>query len=203
MKIIYKDFFDKDISESQALLLDEYSKVFVEASGLVKKEEMYADNKLERIHYYKDIDETEDDAITKVQPHGVPFDIREREQYGDFTIIDVNSYPENQLTDKWKLLADINDFILCTQPINLISGEPVYEQTAKYLGEYSNDLEPNYCRFNYDSEGNFTYCAYNYVRDYESELFELDQLPQIKDKFNLTDEMYNYYLTAELLPPLK
>ena len=203
MKVIYKNFREQEVIEAQALLLDEYSRVFVEAGGLVKREEMYTDNKLERIHYYKDIDETEDDAITKLRPHGVPFDIREREQHGDFIIIRVNSYTANQLTEKWKFLADANDFILCTQPINLISGEPVYEQTTKYIGEYSNDLEPNYCRFNFDSGGQVTYCAYNYVRDYESELFELDRLLMIGEKFNLTDEQYNYYLTADLLPPLK
>ncbi|MEO6633279.1 MAG: hypothetical protein ABIN13_16195 [Mucilaginibacter sp.] len=203
MKISYKDYLDKEINEAQALLLDEYSKVFIMPNGVIKKEEMYANNKLERIHYYKDNGETEDDAISKLQSYGVPFGIRERETYQDFTVINVNAYIENQLVEKWKFLADANDFILCTQPINLISGEPVYEQTTKYLGEYSNDLDPNYCRFSFDSEGHFTYCAYNYVRDYESELFELDNLEVIRDKFNLSDEMYNYYLTAELLPPLK
>jgi len=40
------------------------------------------------------------------------------------------------------------------------------------------------------------------VRDYESDLIEMDRLPVIKERFNLTDEMYNYYLTAALLPPL-
>ena len=203
MKIIFKDYLDNEIIEEQIALLDEYSKVFVMPGGVVKKEDFFENNKLQHIHYYKDIDETEEEARGKLNPYNVPFSIREREKHGDFTIIRVNSYTGNQFTEKWKFLADANDFILCTQPINMDSGDFIYEQTTKYLGQYSNDLEPNYCRFNYDSEGNFTYCAYNYVRDYESELFELDSLPVIKDKFNLTDETYNYYLTAELLPRLK
>ncbi|MCO5950358.1 hypothetical protein [Mucilaginibacter flavidus] len=203
MKVIFKDYMDNQITEQQTALLGEYSKVFVMPGDVIKKEDFFDNNKLQNIHYYKDIDETEEEAREKLNQYNVPFSIREREKYGDFTIIRVNSYTANQLTEKWKFLADANDFILCTQPINLISGEPVYEQTTKYLGEYSNDLEPNYCRFNFDSDGQVTYCAYNYVRDYESELFELDRLLMIREKFNLTDEQYNYYLTADLLPPLK
>jgi|GEM_PF-2840434 len=203
MQIIYKDSLEKEVNEAKALLLEEYSKVFVEVGGLIKKEEIYVKNKLERIDYYKDNDEMEDNVITKLQTYEVPFAIRKRKQYGNFTLINVNTYAKNQLTGKWKFLADANDFLLCTQPIDLDSGEPIYLQTTKYLGEYSNDLDPNYCKFNYDREGNFTYCDYNYVRDYENEIFELDRLPVIKEKFDLTDEMYNYYLTADLLPPLK
>jgi len=203
MKIIYKDYLDNQITELQAMDLDEYSKEFLSADGLVKKEEMYVNNKLTRVHYYRDSNETEEDAIAKSKLYGVPFSIRKREAYGDHTIISVNLYSENQLTDRWKFLADINGFILCTQAINIVSGKPIYEQTNKYLGEYSNDPEPNYCKFIYNAEGEFQYCDYNYVRDYESEIFESDRLHMIKDKFNLAYEMYNYYLTAELLPPLK
>ncbi|WP_295798721.1 hypothetical protein [Mucilaginibacter sp.] len=203
MKVIYKNFREQEVSEAQALLLDEYSKVFVEAGGLVKREEMYDNDKLVRIHYYRDNGETVDDAVAALQPHGVPFNIRAREQYRDFTIINVNCYTEDHLTEKWKFLADADDFILCTQPIDLVSGQPIYEQTTKYIGEYSNDIDPNYCKFVYNAEGGFQYCDYNYVRDYESEIFEINRLLVIKERFQLTDEMYNYYLTAHLLPPLK
>jgi hypothetical protein len=203
MKVIYKNFWDKEIDEAQALLSDEYSKAFVQAGGLVKKEELYVNNKLERILYYKENGETEDAAILQLKSSGVPFSIRDREWYGDFIIMNVNAYVQNQLVEKWKFLADAVDFILCTQAIDMDSDEPVYLRTVKYLGEYSDGLEPNYCKFVYNDSGEFQYCDYNYVRDYESEIFELDRLPLIKKKFNLTDEMYNYYLTAELLPPLK
>lgn len=203
MKVIYKNFWDKEINEAQALLLDEYSKVFVQPDGLVKKEELYVNNKLERILYYKDNRETEDAAILQVKSSGVPFSIRDREWYGDLIIMNVNWYVQNQMVEKWKFLTDAGDFILCTQAIDMDSGEPVYLRTVKYLGEYSNDLDSNYCKFVYNVNGEFQYCDYNYVRDYESDIIELDRLPLIKERFNLTDEMYNYYLTAELLPPLK
>ena len=203
MKIVFKDHLEMEIPEEEAGLLEKYSKVFVMSDGMIRKEEFYGNNKLEHIHYYKDIAETEEELRGKLIPYNVPFSIREREKYGDFIIINLISYTKDLIAAKWKFLADADDFIMCTQEIDMDSGKPIYEQTTKYIGEYSNDPDPNYCKFNYDSEGNFTYCDYNYVRDYESELFELDHLSVIKDRFNLTDEMYNYYLTADLLPPLK
>ena len=203
MKIIFLDFLENEISEAQATSLDEYSKVFVVPDGKIKMEEMYSNGKLEHIHYYKDTGETEETAMVKLTNCKVSFSIRERELYGDYTVIKVNSYTGTQLTQKWKFLADAGDFILCTQAIDINSGKPLVADTIKYLGKYSDDLEPNYCKFIYDDEGRFRYCGYNYVRDYESELIEIDRLPVIKERFNITDELYNYYLTAELLPPLK
>jgi hypothetical protein len=203
MKIIFKDFLDDEIAEAQATSLDEYSKVFVMPDGMIKIEEMYSNGNLEYIHYYKETGETEEAAMMKLQNCKVPFSIREREQYYDYMIIKVNSYTGTQLTQKWKFLADAGDFVLCTQAIDIDSGKPLFADTNKYLGKYSNGLEPNYCKFIYDEEGRFAYCDYNYVRDYESGLIEIDGLPVIKERFNLTDELYNYYLTAALLPPLK
>jgi hypothetical protein len=203
MKIIFKDFMDNEISEVQAALLDEYYKVYITSGGLVKKEETYEYNRLQRIAYYKGTAETEGEALLQLLSYQVPFTIREREKYGEFTIIKVNLYTGEYLQQKMIFLANAEDFILCTQEVNMASGKPVDEQTVKYLGNYSSDPEPNYCKFNYDKKGNFAYCDYNYVRDYESDLIEIDRLPVIKERFNLTDEMYNYYLTAALLPPLK
>jgi len=203
MKIIFKDFFENEITEAQAVVSEEYSKIFVMPGGLVKKEELYSDSRLKYIYYYKNPTETEDEAKAQLLSCPVPFNICERLPYFDFTIIKVNSYTGNQLTQKWKFLADADDFIMCIQEITIDSGEPLYAQTTKYLGKYSDDPEPNYCKFNYDESGQFTYCDYNYVRDYESDLIETDRLPIIKERFNITDELYNYYLTAELLPRLK
>jgi hypothetical protein len=204
MKIIFKDHDEKEISEAESKMLDEYSKEFLLHDGSVKREETYFKRALERIAYYKNAGETDAEAIEQLKPYGVSYNIRHREKYGDdFTVINVDSYTENLLTAKSKFLADATDFIMCIQPVSLETGAPIYRETIKYLGEYSNDLEPNYCKLCYDKTGNIAYIDYNYVRDYESELFEFDRIPLIREKFEISDELYKYYLTAELLPPLQ
>src|SRR3569833_4469616 len=161
MKIVFKDFMDNEISEAQAALLNEYSKVYITSGGLVKKEETYEYNKLQRIAYYKDTTESEGEALHQLLSYQVPFTIREREKYGEFTVIKVNLYTGELLQQKMIFLAGAEDFILCIQEIDMASGKPVDEQTVKYLGKYSDDLEPNYCKFNYDKDGYFAYCDYN------------------------------------------
>jgi len=191
-----------EITPQQAALLTEYNKIYSSPDGLAKREESYQNNQLTTVNYYKDATESEDDALAVLMPLNVSFGIRDRQSYGLYTIISENSYYQNQLTKKWKFVLDANDRYICTEEIDINSNLPLPQYTFKYLGEYVDQQSVDYCKFHYNDDGSFWFCEYNYFDEYDNDEFNLARLPWIKDRFQLSDDMYNYYLSANLLPPL-
>jgi len=202
MTILY---FDNNIliTEQNALDLDSYYKVYTLPNGLVKKKERYNKRKLSTIDYYKDIDETEEQVKAFLMPLNISFSILEREFYGKYLIVRGNHYQRGQAQtfSSTRSLFDEEDLI-CSEEIDLDSNKPLFQHTKKYLGKYLDERSVNYCEFYYHSDGSLMCCDYNYMHDYDSESFDLQRLPWIKSTFMLSDEIYNYYLTADLLPPL-
>ncbi len=201
MTISYLDI-DKVITPERAKLLGKFNKVYSLPNGLIKKHEAYHDNKLFTINYYLDAGEREEDAKTILSTSGVSYGILEREIYHDYVILKDNSYVNNQQTKKWKHLHDKQDKLICIEELDINTNEPVFETTLKFLGEYVDERSTEYCKFYYRKNGDFWFCAYNYLDDYDSDEFEIERLPWIKERFRLTDAMYNYYLTADFLPPI-
>ena len=191
-----------EITPQQAALLTEYDKVYVWPDGLTKREESYQNNQLTEVNYYKDATESEDDALAILMPLNVSFGIRSRQSYGAYTIIDENSYYQNKFSKKWKWILDARGRSICVEEIDINTDIPMPQYTFKFLGEYVNEQSVDYCKFHYNEDGRFWFCEYNYFDEYDNDEFDLARLPWIKDRFQLSDNMYNYYLSSELLPPL-
>lgn len=191
----------RQITEQEAMVTDLYEKVY-SLNGVVKLRELYMDNELVRIEYYLDLNETDEDAQAILSGYGVGYGILRNEQYGNYMISMRNGYVDNLLSNKSKILKDSHDHTVCVQGINIETGTPDYKETIKYLGEYLGSNEEDYCRFNYKKDGSFDHCDYNYFHEYDSEQFNLEDVSMVKDLFQLSEEMYNYFLTAEFLPPI-
>jgi hypothetical protein len=135
------------------------------------------------------------------------FDAIKSEQYGEYIIEYVNVYDqEKQLVAKTRYLKNKNGETLCFQEINMLTEEPIFEETTKYIGVYDNSEQEDgntyYCRFHYNPDGTLFYCEFNFMSDYDSEEFHQNNIVDIRNKFVLSDSMYNYYLTADFLPPM-
>lgn len=201
MNISYQNL-GNEITLQQASTLDMYEKFFKLDSGLVKKKELFMDGEIYNIHYYRDENETEEEAIQILAPYNTNYSIYTRQSYGSYTIENANLYLNNQKIAKIKNLVDQNNETVCFQELDLISGLPILEETAKYLGHYEDERSTHYSTFHYNADGSLFYCEFNYMSDYDTEEFHHDNIHLIREKFVLTDQMYNYYLTAEFLPPL-
>ncbi|MEO3404619.1 hypothetical protein AAFN85_12000 [Mucilaginibacter sp. CAU 1740] len=191
----------QEITEQQAMVNDWYEKVY-SLNGVVKKKELYVDYELAKIEYYLELNETEEEAKAILSGYGVGYGILRNEQYGNYMISMRKGYVDNLLNNKSKILKDSHDHTVCVQGIDIETGTPDYKETIKYLGEYLGSNEGDYCRFNYKEDGSFDYCDYNYFHEYDSEQFNLEHVSMVKDLFQLSDEMYNYFLIAEFLPPI-
>jgi hypothetical protein len=135
-----------------------------------------------------------------LQPYDGGFGIIEREVYGSYTVKNVNHYYATSLMGTTRELYDSDDLQIAYEEIDTVTNLPNYELTNKYLGEYI-DEESIYCRFSYNSDGSLCQCEYNYFSAFDNDVFDATTLDWIKNTFMLTDSMYNYYLTADFMPP--
>lgn len=201
MNVLYQ-YLGKEITAQQVSTLGTYEKLFKLESGLVKKKELFMNGEMYNIEYYKDTDETEESAIQALLPYKTNYNIYTRQSYNSYTIENANLYLNDQKMAMIRNLIDQNNETVCFQELDLISGLPILEETTKYLGHYEDERSTHYSTFHYNADGSLFYCEFNYMSDYDTEEFHQDNIHLIREKFVLTDQMYNYYLTAEFLPPL-
>lgn len=195
--------FRKEITLREVASSDIYEKVY-SLYGRVKMEEIFFDNELVGIEYYLDEGETEEESQAILGTYNVAYGIIQKNRYDNYTIMLRSGFADNLLKGKSQTLKDSNGRVVCVQVINLETDAPDYSDTVKYLGEcqYKVDQDEGYCRFSYNQDGSFDFCEYNYFHDYDSEVFDLETLPIVRDMFGLSDGMYNYLLTADFLPPI-
>jgi hypothetical protein len=210
MNISYQNNLGEPITPQQVGNVSKYKKIYIPANGqLIKKIEHYRDNAIRIIDYYLDANETEEEAIALLLPFNCSFRVITREYYGSYIIENVNHYVDGALMGKTRGLINADGLVVCEQVINLSTGLPDYQEAAKFLGEYNhaefdetNLKTTYYCQFHYNADGSLDYCEFNYMSDYDSDRFDINTIPWIKTAFKLSDEMYNYYLTADFLPPI-
>ncbi|MDP9080441.1 MAG: hypothetical protein M3O71_23710 [Bacteroidota bacterium] len=203
MNISYEDDLGAAITSKQVDDLPYYKKIFTPVgSNLIKKIENYIDNELATIYYYKDAGELETDALNTLLTFNGAFAIIEREVYGSYIIENKTHYYAASFNVKTRELYDSNGLEIAYEEIDTVTNLPNYDLTNKYLGEYIDDTSTDYCRFDYNSDGSLSNCDYNYLSDFDREVFDATTLDWIKNLFMLTDSMYNYYLTADFMPPI-
>lgn len=204
MIISYKRL-GKEITQKQAFELGDFEKIYTIRNGPIKQIEKYFDNRLAVLYYYLDDNETEEEAKAKLLPSIRSVSIRERESYGTYRVEKHKSYVNHVFKGATRHLYNAIGEAICYEEINMVTNQPDYQYTVKSLGTYDNEDEDiaSYCAFYYHADGTFKTCRYNYFHEYDSDEFDLSTLPWIKDRFQLSDVMYNYYLTAQFLPPLE
>ena len=201
MDILYQDM-GQTITASQAQKLKHYNKLYTDSNGDTIRDETYLDGELATLQVYKG-DETEDSIIRELSLLNLAsFGIRTTEKYGAYQIIHENIYRENQFDGRANTLINELGNTICHEELNLITNQPLYEYTSKFLGEYEDEQSVNYCRFHYKENGDLSYCEFNYMHDYDGQQFTEDRISFIKDRFMLSDTMLEYYITAAFLPPL-
>lgn len=188
------------VTPEKATFLGEYSKIYEFPSGFVKKEENYVDNQLFTIDYYLDSNEIEEEAWAALAEYNVTFNIITRKYFGNYTIKFMDSYVEQQCVGQGRSLMNADDELICVEKIDMNTNQTLYEFTLKFLGEFVDEQSVDYCKFYYHSDGSFWYCEYNYMHEYDNDEFNLNRLPWIKERFQLSDATYNYYLTATFEP---
>lgn len=220
MAIIYKNFFNESISETQALKMNAYKKEF-QANNIVKKiETNYASGKL-HVTYYKDNNENNVlENLSKEYPDTNVFRIRTRQNSDNYTIENEDYIEDGILELKNTLVRDNLGRVIAYNQIDIISNQPLHDGSVKYF--YSEDIYNNYCVPNlehgtildkdfqvfsasYNEDGNLTEIELNFSSTYDKEYFfpnqpaplDLETCRQICD---LTNEQMNYFLTDELLP---
>jgi hypothetical protein len=201
MIVLYKNDDKETITQEQAALSSSYSKIYILDNGMVKKEEKFMDNELYNVDYYLHDNESREEAKALLASSYPAFHLVEKQAYSNgYVMYHHDCFRENNLTGKFKLLQDAGGTSICYSEIDIETNQPIYEETNKYLGKYIDDDTPNYCTFHYRSDGTLYYCEYNYYHEYDSEEFNLETVSEIKDRFRLSDAMYNYYLTAKIEP---
>jgi hypothetical protein len=197
------------ITPAQANIIDNYSKFFLN-NGTVKKIEFYRGRNIWRVDYYKDPGETEEAARQLMLPYGVISFIIQREAHGKFTLTYENGYDqEGNLDCKGQSVYTPDARMpveglhpICLQTIDMNTGEPIHDLSLKFLGWQVEEWDTDYCQFHYNDAGILTFGEYNHSHDYDSEGLHAGNMEWLKVRFQLTDAMYNYYLTDEFLPPL-
>ncbi|MFD2581071.1 hypothetical protein ACFSR6_01120 [Pedobacter vanadiisoli] len=195
-------YLGEEISPQQAIQLNKFEKIYILPNGEKKKVEIFKDKEIRKINYYRDENETEEDAIGILSSSGVGYNIITRQNYNTYLIENTNVYLGNIKIGEFKILIDQDNEIICFQGIDIVSNQPIFEETTKHLGHYEDERSTHYCTFHYNADGSLFYCEFNYMSDYDTEEFHQDNIHLIREKFVLTDQMYNYYLTAQFLPPL-
>jgi len=201
MNISYKHI-GENITAQQALGHSNFDKIYMSTDGLVKIIEKFEDSNLAEVHYYRAAGETENDAVQIIDSKNGRFTILTREFYGSYIIENGNTYRNNEIIGKYRQLIDDHELSICYQEIDLDSEEPILSETTKDLGYSKDETSTHYATFYYKDNGDLKYCEFNYLSDYDSEIFYQDNIILIRNKFVLTDAMYNYYLTADFLPPI-
>jgi hypothetical protein len=206
MDISYKNNIGGEISEKEAISSGNYDKIYASADGLKKKNEHYNNNKLARIDYYRDDAESEEDVMNLLLSFGINFSIYTIQNNGNYIIEKHNTYYGNQLFRRWRSLYDTNNQIICIEEVDLETNQPLPQYTVKYLGNNADEpIDGGYCSFHYNGDGTVWYCEYHLydlTNDHGGENFEGERLQLIKDMYNLSNDAYNYFLTADLLPPI-
>lgn len=130
--------FEKEITEQQASRLKDYDKLYILSNGLVKKREEIRSGKIIDIDYYLDTGETEQQAKQVLIPLNKPYNILNREIYGNYTIENGNGYTAGSsiVASKYKKLFNSDNETICIQQLDLLTNQPVFEQTGKYIGDY-------------------------------------------------------------------
>ncbi|MBD1362489.1 hypothetical protein IDJ77_01585 [Mucilaginibacter sp. ZT4R22] len=200
MKIRYENM-GTPIPQKQALSLGDYTKIYTLPNGMVKREDSFDGHKLLTVNYYKE-EESNEEIRALLSPLNVSFGIRTIEEYGPYRVVHDDSYVENILKYKYNILWLANNKVICFEEINIETNLPLYDRTSKYLGHYEDESSTGYCKFHYNVDGSLNFCEYDYLHDYDSDEFDLKTIHLLKDKFVLSEDLYNYYLTAKLLPDL-
>jgi hypothetical protein len=220
MAIIYKNFFNEIISETQALKMDEYKKEF-QINNIVKKiENRYASGNL-YVTYYKD--DNENNVIENLSheyPNTEVFRIRTRQVLDDFSI-ENEDYIENGILElKSTLLRDNLGRIIAYNQIDINTNLPMHDGSVKYF--YSESIYNTYCVPNledntildknfqvfsasYNESGELTEIFLNSQSTYDKEYFFPNQsapydIETCRRICDLTVEQMNYFLNDNLLP---
>lgn len=105
MDIAYQ-YLGKEIPAQQVDRLGNYDKLFKLSSGLVKKMELFMKGKMYKVVYYRDTEETEEEALQVLLPYKTNYNISTRETYGSYTIENANLYLNAQKMGRIRNLID-------------------------------------------------------------------------------------------------
>ncbi|MEN2401074.1 hypothetical protein GKZ90_0014905 [Flavobacterium sp. MC2016-06] len=220
MAIVYKNFFNESISETQASKMSGYKKEFQTNNTVKKIETNYASGNL-HVTYYKDENEQNVlESLSLEYPNVEVFKIRTRQLLNNFTL-EIEDYIKNgNLFLKNKLLRDNIGRVIAYNEINTINNQPLHNGSVKYF--YSENIYNNYCVPNlehgtlldkdfqvfsasYNEDGNLKEIELNFSSTYDKEYFFPNQpapydIETCRNICDLTNEQMNYFLTDELLP---
>lgn len=220
MAIIYKNFFNESISETQALKMNGYKKEF-QINNLVKKiETNYANGNLYVTYYKGENEQNPLESLSHEYPNVEVFRIRTRHTSDKFTLED-EEYIENGILElKCSLLRDKSGRIVAYNQLNIDTNLPAHEGSVKYF--YSEEIYNNYCVPNledgtildkdfqvfsakYNESGNLIEIFFNSQSTYDKEYFFPNQpapydIETCRQICGLNNEQMNYFLTDELLP---
>lgn len=206
MSVIIENPKGMEISPQQALLLNEYVKKYL-IDGIIKKEEIFRNQILREIVYHKNSNENDQQIISDLQVNNIYVEIKEHILLSPRTLIKTNVYlSDGTLTFKYNSLRDQNDDLICTENIDLSTGEPIYDETIKRY--YDRNLDPVDEVFEcvFKEDGTLDYIKYNAHSEQDSICFAEDGTPGEEDiptlclYAGLTEQEIQYYLTATLLP---
>ncbi|MFD2939843.1 hypothetical protein [Flavobacterium notoginsengisoli] len=220
MKIIYRNSFNRSISEIENLKMNDSEKVFL-VNNITKKIETNYPSGSFHVTYYKDNNEKNIlEKLSKEYPNADVFKIRTRKVTGNHTF-EIEDYIENGVLElKNNLLRDKRGRIVAYNQIDISNNQPSHEGSFKCF--YSKTIYNNYCVPNlefdsfrdkdfevfsasYDKSGNLIEILLNSQSTYDKEYFFPNQpspydLETCRRICDLTKEQMNYFLTDELLP---
>lgn len=220
MAIIYKNFFNELISETQALKMDGYKKEF-QINNVVKKiENKYASGNF-HVTYYKD--DNENNVLEKLlqeYPSAVVFRIRTKQISGNFTIENEDYIKNGILHLKNSLVRDNTGRVIAYNEIDINTNLPKHSASVKYFYneniyntycvpnlEYNTILDKDYQVFSasYSENGQLKDISLNSQSTYDEEYFfpnqpAPDDIETCRIICDLTVEQMNYFLNDNLVP---
>lgn|GEM_PF-2460895 len=206
MTITFVNDYNDEITPEQANLSTAYIKVY-SGAGVIKKKEIYENNILSFVCYYKFPSESESDIINMFSGGTIPFTIIETEILLNKKIETEKSYIGNELKRKGRNLYDSQGMLLCEETYDILTDMPMYNKTRKFFYDLSwDDFFPIMNAF-YDEDRSLNRIRYDsYGADQQEIYFYLDgtpgdnDLPTLAALLNITMAEMEYYISATLEP---
>lgn len=205
MATFYENNYKKSITYDQAIASSSYYKVYTE-NGIIKKKELYENGILEFYEYYKLPGELDIDIINTFNYTALTFVIIDSYEISNFKAQITRVYKGDSYLTKQRFLYDSDGYMLCEENFDLLSDQPISEETKKFLFRDSYDDYFPIMTAHYNIDGTLNFIEYDTLSDQDEIWFYEDGIPGETDiptlalYLGVSMAEMQYYLTSQLEP---
>lgn len=191
----FKNWDNQIVTEQQLESLERAKIIYIDdIGGQIKRVDYLFENQLEGIYYYLNAGEDERAIVERLSVDVDTVIISNRQLVNNFSLNAEKEYCKGLLVHRNNVLYENNN-IICDQPLDLITGQPIKELTRKYF-YIENDFE--ILDATYKNDGSLEYI--NYKPDYDTQEWEIYTTGNFNELQDLFNDDLSYYLTSDISP---